>query len=264
MFHKNQAKFIFHFFLLLFISGCIQTTQTFTSINVDMSASPNFLVPGGETIVSVNVDNIDDKTYENINLDIFDTGDLIEINSCRKTIPELKPEGIATMQCFLKAPDNIKKENEEINVKATFSSSLPLAKTVTVLTQSEYNLLKKTGKLNTEGNTFSAKDRNIEIVLEFSNAVPLIKSKDEQFATIKIRNIGNGFVGPLSSSDITIQSEFLRCNVPELIYPLEKEFPTISCRIDFPDNINNLRDDLIVININYDYDVRKSLKIPIR
>src|SRR3989338_11512676 len=101
--------------LILFISGCVQTTQTFSSISISMTASPPFLVPGGDTVVSIDVDNSDEKTYENIKLEIFNAGDLINLGACSRTITKLAPGGIATMQCTLSAPEDTKKFEEEMN-----------------------------------------------------------------------------------------------------------------------------------------------------
>src|SRR3989344_1969350 len=254
----------FPLFLLLLISGCVQTTQTFSSIDISMTASPPFLVPGGETVVSIDVENNDQKTYNSINLGIFNTGDLVIQGACSRTIAELKPDGIASMQCTLQAPEDTKKFEEEVNAKASFSSVLPFTAEISAITQQEYDLLKKTGNLQSQGRVFSSRDKNLEIRLELSEESPIIKSNEERFATIKIRNIGSGFVGPISREDILITSSLLRCNVPGEIYILDKEFPTISCRIDFSENINDLKEDLIIITINYDYEVRKNLNIPIR
>src|SRR3972149_10423143 len=109
----------FLLFLLLLISGCVQTTQTFSSIDISMTASPPFLVPGGDTVVSIDAENDDQKTYNNINLGIFNTGALITQGTCSRTIVELKPDGIASMQCTLSAPQDTKKFEEELNAKAS-------------------------------------------------------------------------------------------------------------------------------------------------
>ena len=261
---RNKIFPVLIFLSVLFISGCVQTTQTFTSVSISMTTSPPFLVPGGDTIVSIDVENNDEKTYENINLEIFNTGDLISQGSCSRTIPELSPDGIVSMQCSLSAPEDTKKFEEVVNAKASFSSILPFTAKISVITQQEYDLLKKTGNLEKGGRVFSSKDKNLEVRVELSEEAPLIKSSEERFATIKITNIGSGFVGPISRDDIIIESSLLRCNVPGEIFVLNKEFPTISCKIDFPENINDLKEDLIIITINYDYEVRKNINIPIR
>ena len=250
--------------LLIFISGCVQTTQTFSSISISMTASPPFLVPGGETVVSIDVDNSDEKTYENIKLEIFNTGDLVSQGICSRTIAELPIDGIVSMQCTLQAPADTKKFEEEVNAKASFSSVLPFTAEISAITQQEYDLLKKTGNLQSQGRVFSSRDKNLEIRLELSEESPIIKSNEERFATIKIKNIGSGFVSSISRDDIVIASSLLKCNVPGEMFILDKEFPTISCKIDFSDNINDLKEDLVIITINYDYEVRKNLNIPIR
>src|SRR3989344_6258651 len=153
----------FLLFLLLLVSGCVQTTQTFSSIDISMTASPPFLVPGGETVVSIDVENDDEKTYENINLEIFNTGDLVSQGICSRTIAELRHDGIVSMQCTLSAPADTKKFEEQVNAKASFSSILPFTAEISTITQQEYDLMKKTGKFQSQGRVFSSKDKNIEI-----------------------------------------------------------------------------------------------------
>ena len=148
-----------------------------------------------------------------------------------------------------------------------------MAQILKVISQDEYNLRKNTGSLVTEPKSYSYRDKNIQLDVEFSEELPIIDKGKTEYIHFTIKNIGEGFLELLEAGDIEIKTTtdyegLLDCDIPARITPIGKEFPRISCGINIdiinPEGyVNYLSNHLVSIDIDYDYEIRKSIPVTV-
>ena len=267
--------------LLILVSGCIDPNIKSESI-VNMMASPTQVFAGDEVSLYFDITNKDTKTINNVIFDVFDpgmftVGEICDTEITDENFPEIEPEEAATGYCVLTAPSSSMLTQPEtsntIKARISFNTSLFTTQIMKVISQDEYNLRKNTGSLVIEPKTYTYRDKNVELTVEFTEELPIIDKGETEYVHFTIRNIGEGFLELINREDIEIkltdsESDILECDIPPAMTPIGKEFPKISCSIDVdkinPDGyVNYLSNYIINIDIDYIYEIRKSIPVTI-
>lgn len=251
--------------LILFsvmISCCVENKVS-KELIINMDANPDRIFTNGKTILTMDITNEGNKTIRNLYLDVFDTGFLTG-KECKKSVAELGPDRFETLSCKLFAPPTIPSPTFEniIEARVKYQDTFSVSKLIKVISREEYDLEMKTGRLELEPKTYSFSDNNIELTIDFSKEIPFVEDRKEN-VYFTIRNIGNGFIDSLKPDDIRIESEIVKCPPQVELLPLGKTFPRIACEIYVPKNINYLSEYMLIININYDYEIRDSVVVEI-
>ncbi|MFH0832709.1 MAG: hypothetical protein V1900_03260 [Candidatus Aenigmatarchaeota archaeon] len=249
--------------LAVLVAGCTQKAADGELIIKITDVNPEKIFTGGKTIVTMDVENNGNRTIRNVFIDFFETGFLMK-GVCSKNIAELSPGGYDTLSCELTAPFAIPSDKiiNTVEARARYQARLSMAKPITMVSREEYDLQSKTGKLKLEPRTYSFKDDNIELQVEFSKELPLVEGRKE-YAYFTVINIGSGFINSIRPNDMIIESNIISCPPRVAISPIGKTFPRIACEIFVPENINYLSEDMLIININYNYEVRDKTDVEV-
>lgn len=282
---------------LVFSLGCVGAQQN-NGLVITMSPDPPVVFQKGVAKVHVDVANTDTKTLENIRAEIFSPGILSYANekACKEagglaagpagSQPLLRPQEFMTFSCDFIAPQiNQDRVSTRLDARVNFMATFSAVQQLGLITEQEFsNRLGSTG-VRTMPQSYTYRDRNIELHVEFSDKLPVVIKKGRQaFVTFAIRNIGDGFVQPIGPQDVKIiQKASLEGNVPEgrvlqsvgkggvpgpcelehPISPIGREFQPFSCLIDMPDNVAILANYNFIVSIRYSYEVRASAALDI-
>lgn len=257
-------------FLLVSLTGCIEfdTIQSGRPVLLTIEVSPSEVFAGNEVTVYFDVENSDIKTIENVVAEVFDP-DRFEGNSCESVqiADEMEPDSIDTASCTLVAPsaDDLIEQTTRTSVQAriNFDTVFSAVHPVEVISLTEYDLRKNTGTLGTKPQSYTYRDNNIQVDIEFSDSLPLIDKGETEYVHFTITNIGEGFLEVIEPEDIEITGEKIRCEGLTTLTPIGKKFPKITCNIDLDGGVNYLSTLIININIAYNYEIRKSIPITI-
>ena len=257
-----MSDFHFYYFipliLIVAVSACVTPDLPASKgLDVRVEASPDKLFPGGRLLLLIDVENKDEKTYRNIAIDVFDTGELI--GRCQKSAQQMRPQAIESLECRLSVPADIVK-GQTAWTKVTFDSSLSASLQAEVISQDEYDLRTKLGTLQRQAKSYTFSDKNMQLTLDFDEAPPFVPGK-KQFVRLKVRNTGNGLVESIKPGDVSVQSSIVSCLPKGELFPMGREFPTMVCEVNVP-GVNYLSQSLINIDIKYSYDVREKIFIP--
>jgi len=261
-------KYIF-LLSIIFISACISPpVPTEQGLTIKMDANPQQVFSEGTTTISIDAENHDVKTLRGVNVDIFEIGsfDFVDKTTCTKTFGDLDQKDFKTFACNLKAKKVERNTDNTVWARARYKSSLAAVQTFDIISQTESEIRKKTGKFQEGQKSFSFKDNNLELIMELSNAPLVDLSGKKEFVTFTIKNIGNGFIEKLSTSDIKITSskEGLLGSCPTGdIFIVGREFPRFSCALNLKGDVVSFITAQISININYDYEIRSSVDVRI-
>ncbi len=259
-----MKKIILAVFLLIFISGCIELnpSQASEGIAMKLSASPPQVFAGKETVLYLDIENKNEKAIHNAEVDVFDKGRLS--GECSKSIGSIEKNALEIFQCRLRAPRaDLLPESRVDNIvwaRLKYNNSLAATQVVKIISQSEYEIRQSTGKAVREPKSYSYSDRNIGLVVEFSSDLPLVAGR-KGYVYFTIKNIGNGFV-TLKNIDIQgsgILSRDCLSRIPDMI---GKSTPRAACEL-FIGNINYLSSPTIIITIDYNYELRDKITIPV-
>ncbi|MBI2076099.1 MAG: hypothetical protein HYT72_02520 [Candidatus Aenigmarchaeota archaeon] len=257
------------FLVVVFAVGCVNTAPIITKgVLVKLDANPQEIFTGAKTTLSIDIDNKDVKTIRDVNVDVFETGLLRKSAQCSKSIAEMKPNAFDSFFCSLQAPGEIgaQKVATTVFARAGFTTSLTATQLVKIISQNEYDLRKKTGKFVTEPLSYAYRDNNLELLVEFSDNLPLIDSAGKKsYVSFTIRNIGNGFIEKISKGEIKITSPGL-ISCPDIrdMFISGTQFPKFTCELTLPGDITFLSDRTINIDIAYNYEVRNSIDVEIK
>jgi hypothetical protein len=233
-----------------------------------MTTDDDSVFAGSETYVYLDVNNNDVKSIKNVNMDIFETGPFTKINECKKEVTEIKPDSFSSLKCELKAPSNIPTSpfTTTVSARVQFEAKLSAAQLIEMITEDEYNMRENTGKLVKMPKTYSYKDNNIELQIDFSDELPIVVRDKKVYMYLTIRNIGGGFVSDLEENDITTEEiepkNVVNC-VKQRLSPIGKEFPRIACELNLPEGMEYMGNYVVIVDVNYDYEIRKDLSIDI-
>jgi hypothetical protein len=271
--------------LIVFMAGCVQTPSTVAEgLLVKVDASSKTVFQGKEINVFVDIENKMFQDAKNVRADIFENPYFRKtICSPRYTTPlgnfgyipvnDIDEGGLQIVTCSLRVIEEIPKDQLETDISAgvTFDSRLQASQVVKLISQEEFDVRQKTKELAQDPKTYTYKDSNVELAIEFSSQPPLVSGSNREFVKFKIRNIGNGFIKGLD-----LEKDFRFVQNPEIngnkivdgsclsgkIEPIKNEFPSITCELNMPD-INYLSNSILIINIDYQYEVRNKISVKI-
>jgi len=258
-------KVFFLVLIILFLSGCIEQDQA-QSLDIKMMADSDTVFTGSETKVYLDVNNNDVRSIKDVYMDIFETGSFTKVSDCEKEVDKIEPVSFDSLECVLRAPETIPTSpmTTTINARVQFDSKLSAVQVIEMITEDEYNIRERTGKLVKKPKTYSYKDNNLELQIDFSNRLPIVARGEKKYMYLTIRNIGNGFVSDIKEGDIEIRQDgdVVNC-VEQDIAPIGKEFPRIACELNMPEDINYLNNYVVILDIDYHYELREELLIDI-
>lgn len=258
-------KLLLVVFLLTLASGCTIITQPAQGgLKIELSASPPQVFAGKEAVLYTDVQN-NDKTAHNINYDVFDKGRLSSDTACLENNVRIEKGNLKSFRCILRAPRaDLLPENRidnDVWARIDYDSTLSAMQMVKVISQQEYELRQRSGKLVKEPASYSFMNKDTELLVEFSSELPLVSGrKDYIYFTIK--NTGSGFIGSINMQ-IQDDNNILdsSCRNRQIIMA-GKASNRIACELA-TSQINNYLSNPITINIDYNYEVRNKITIPI-
>ena len=278
-----------NFLLIAFvlIAGCVQSQSPARegAFSVRLETSSDKVFQNKETTLYVDVQNNMIQDAKNVRVDVFSAG-LFERGACipayvtpaptgSEYIPagDIKQGELQIVTCKLKAKEIVQNEMETtIFAKVSFGSRLQASQIVKLISQNEFEIREKTGKIEKEPGSYTYRDDNIELDVTFSSEMPIVKKDTREFVTFKVKNIGNGFIqklvlgtnfkfiqNPADATGKKLVDEACLAGTAEL---LGNEFPAITCELNLP-SVNYLSNNVLIINIDYQYEVRESLPVKI-
>jgi len=201
---------------------------------------------------------------------------------CGKHINEMRPNQFETFSCMLRAPgrDELPQSATQNNIhaKIEYTTDLAVGQVIELMTEPEYLRRVSTGEFRQKSKSYSYKDKNVQIDVEFSDNLPIIIRANEPkdyFVYITIRNIGNGFIREITRNDFNIvqaRAEGIRLDdivhCPALtpdwkIEPVGKDFPRIACTLRLPQGVTVVENYGMLVMLNYRYEVREKATVTV-
>lgn len=250
------------------IAGCASFSQAQFLV---LTPNPQNVHVGGSTRIHVDVRNTNPRIIENVDVSIFDVGRLSPTagSICAKHYDSLLAgQSNSFSSCKLFVPYVSTSTHTTVSARAKYSSELNVVQLIDMLSEQEYNNRIVTGSFKQRPASYIYNDGNIQLEVGFSEPLPIVIRGKEQFMTLKITNEGNGFVSDFTERDIIItqDGEAIECPTLERVFrisPIGKKFPTISCRVNMPENTNILQNYAVNIKLLYNYEIRASTDINI-
>jgi hypothetical protein len=251
--------------LVIFLSGCVEEGILVKSLGMTLTSDSDHVFTGSEISVYLDIINNDARTIRSIDMSVFNTGALTAVSECTKHIEELKKDEFQALTCSLAAPSNIATPEltTTVSARVEFRSTLSAVQLIEMITEDAYLTREMTNDIVKKPKSYSYKDSNMEMQIDFSEELPIVVRGGEKYMYITIRNIGDGFVGDLPASEIRITDDqnILNCNIEDMS-PVGKEFPRIACELNMP-SVSYLSNYLVIIEIDYNYEKRAELPIKI-
>ncbi|MFH0949297.1 MAG: hypothetical protein V1802_02310 [Candidatus Aenigmatarchaeota archaeon] len=254
--------------ILIFLGACVSTFGG-KGLEISLQPDPEKVFQGKPMNLFVDVMNNDVKAYRNIDIEVFETGILDKKEECKMQLTEMKPGELKSMICELVAPQKIEQNSitSEIQTKASFDATLSAIQTVEIISENEYN--RRIGKIQTKPKSYSYSDSNIALDVEFSDGLPLVVRNRETYIYLTIKNIGNGFVGPIKNTDLGIRdnSNIIECESFDELNAIEKKFSRITCKLNLDrasiSAISPYVTYSVAIDLDYSYQVREKANVEI-
>ncbi len=187
---------------------------------------------------------------------------------CYLEVKRLLPNEKKSKACTLIAPTEIPSDQIKTTIRARmrYRNKFNVTQVIEFISKEDY----LRGNYKQKPQVYTYRNRDIEVVVEFSEPLPIVVSDKDVYITFYIRNVGNGFVYPLKPEDIEIDQwpqviDKASCNfLNRVLIPEQGVFPKISCKLIKPKNPAYLNVYLVNINIRYAYEIRKEIEITIR
>lgn len=270
---------------LIFVSGCI-----FTNVNVIGGGLSTTLVPDPPSIfslgtvrINVDLENNNARDIKEVSYDIFDSGRLTRLTNqpqgalCSTRVEKMRPQEFRSFYCLLQAPQITEPSvTEQVNARVTYRTEFPTVQTIEMMTEDEYLTRSSALSLQEKPKSYSYRDENIQLDIEFSDPLPIVvRPGRDYYMYFTIRNIGNGFVNGLKSGDFIIaparqgSPTVINCDETGLnsltwtLEPTGKEFPRIACKLVLPGGVKVIDSYGLLVLINYKYEVRESTSVEI-
>ena len=270
---NNKIFFLAVLSLLVFFSGCT-ARQYGEGISVRMMADPDTIFANQDTKLYIDIENNDAQNIQGVKIDVFETGILSpkKGQKCEDNLfDDLLPQQAYSFECDMSAKQiDQPYMSSDIFVSVSFKKILGFTQTIEMMTEQEYERQRLAGKIRSAPGSYSYRDNNIEALVDFSDELPLIKREyfgeiKKEYMYIKIRNIGNGFLGDLTKESIVIEQKgsAVKCAIPEKMSPIGNEFQRIACEIDLPPNVEYISNYDARISVVYSYDVRKTTSVKV-
>jgi len=288
-----RSKILFICFLtisLIFLSGCV-SQQVGSGLALSLFVDPPTIFGEGITTLYIDIDNKDTKTIENVGITAFDTGLLKYIATrdwsdpyrdviCQKLYKDLKPGQFDTFSCMLYTPRiELPNLQTDVSVKADFSTEFSVVQVAELMSLNEYTNRMSSGKFSPKPQSYSYRDKYVELQVDFSENLPVIvRPGKKYFVYFTIRNIGNGFISSIAPEDFYFeqQSDIIKCNaaanagangitylINTALEPVGKEFPRLACEIALPPGINYIANYDMIIHLKYGYEIRDKITVNI-
>ena len=263
---------IFFLVLVIFISGCVEIEDQVHLLDMSMMADSETVFTGSKTTGYLDINNNDVKSIKNVVMDIFETGYFTNVSECYKEGREIKPGSFDTLTCELEARSTIPRSPliTTVHGRVRFDTRLSAVQIIEMITEDEYILRERTGELAKKPETYSYSDNNLELQIDFSEELPVVVREGEEYRKkymyLTIRNVGNGFVSNLEQGGIEMRQEGDVVNeacIEQDLSIIGKEFPRIACEMDLPGEINYLSNYVIILDIDYNYELREELSIEV-
>ena len=246
--------------LLIASAGCIQPAQETGTMNLQLDVFPNPVYMGETTSLTATLENNAKKTYRNIKIEVFDPGQFGAINCPSLSKRELKPFGVADLTCSFRAPMIDKERVVYLGVSASFDSSLNAVQPVEIISEEEKKRREMTGKMESKPRIYSYEDESISLTIEFSENLPIVARPTEQYVYFTIKNKGDGLA---KINSFRVSGLPMQCDIPNEFEPIKDEFQKIACKLS-PRNVNYLSVDNIIVNIDYTYEITRTIPVTIR
>src|SRR3989344_439390 len=255
---------------VLALSGCSAVKSD--GLSIRLSADPSPVFSGSSTVVSIDVDNRNDKSINDVVVKLFDTG-VLRGQTCGAVFPRLLPQEFQTISCRLDAPLVNDSIGTEINVIASFASTFSASQTFEVLSESEYNRRRSVGFMQAP-KTYTYGDRYVRLDVEFSEAPPLVIAPDKKyFVYLTITNVGDGFLKDIVFGELRLDVNeletppmIIQCPDITVLTPAGKRFPRLACDIPAPQDyfaVRSFKTSGFIVSLDYQYELRDSLKIQV-
>ncbi|MEM7816329.1 MAG: hypothetical protein QXZ20_00275 [Candidatus Aenigmatarchaeota archaeon] len=251
--------------LVILFSDCVKNDISKShglEINLDF---PENVRNKQEFSVFLELSNKGKQDYK-ISVDFFDVGLFKKKSECKKEF-DLKSGFDQFIECKLvfESEKELKKSIEEtIHSLIRYNTQFYMVKELVALTQDEYENRRITRRLEELPKVFVENNGDLEVTLELSEN-PIVARDIESYLYIKIKNIGNGFANDLKKGDIEINiipNIPITCDIDEKI-SIEKGAGIIPCKIEVKSLKESYLNIYIIINIKYEYEIKKSAKIRI-
>jgi len=276
---------------LIFLSGCT-TTQVGSGLFMSLYSDPQTMFGDDITTLYIDIDNRDTKTIDNVIVTAFDTGILEFLATedwqyryegypvCQKEYNNFAPSQFDTFSCKLHSPViELPSLRSDIYVKATFDTEFAVVQVMEMMTLDEYIRKTASGKFVPRPESYSYRDKYVELQLEFSEQLPIVVRENKKyFVYFTVRNIGNGFIGNILSDDFYIeqQGNIIQCNpdsgidaggitylIDNELEPIGNKFPRVACEVLLPDDVNYLINYDFTVRLRYGYEIRDKTTINI-
>lgn len=248
---------------IVMLSGCVENIGD-NGLIIRLDA-PQSVRAKQEFSVFLELNNRGSQTYK-MSVDFFDVGMFKKKSECKKEF-ELKPMFEKSIDCklvFDYDKDLTQNIEETIHSIIRYSTQFSIVKSFIAMTQEEYENRRITKRLEDLPKVFFENNGDIEVTIELSEN-PIIVRDIDSYLYIKIKNVGEGFVNDLKKSDIEIKmipDIVTNCDIDDKI-SISRSEAIIPCKIE----LKNLKESYLnvytIINIKYDYEIKKSAKINI-
>ena len=275
----KKPHFSFILILIILASGCITQPQVIGGgLFVSLKPDPPTVFSSGIVAINIDVDNKNPRTVTDIKADLFDTGILLG-NACRLQMNFMRPEEFKSFSCTFRAPpkDTVLEDRigTTVNARVEYTTDLPVVQVIEMMTEDEYTQRSQSGKFQPKPSSYAYKDKNVEILVEFSDNMPIVVRQEQKdyFVYFTIKNIGNGFIKEFVYGDLILAP--VKEGVPKIVdcpdlespswklEPEGKEFPRIACRLILPQGFSVVENYGLLILLKYRYEVRESADVTI-
>jgi hypothetical protein len=272
-----RNKLLFFIISIIFISGCVTDGPAMKSgLSIKAGADPSTIFAGASTNIYADVENTDTKTLKDVRLGLYYNGLLQQTGSvCQKTKTELEPGEFISMEaCMLRAPSSdqiiASTVSTTVGINLLFNTELNAAQLVEMVTEKEYDIRVKTGEWKTKPKSYTYRDKNIELQVDFSDNLPIIvRPGKKSYVYFTVKNIGGGYISTWQSGiNIIIDQQgvtggnIVSCNSLS-IYPKNNLYPRMACELNLPGNIEYISNQMVIIKIAYSYEKREDLAVKI-
>ena len=260
---------------LILVSGC--TSIRDQGLVVALQADPPTVFSRSTTLLHIDIDNRNQKSMTNVQVDLFDTGLLSTPGNfgpekCSKYFGRLLPYEFQSITCLLYAPQTNATVQTQVNALVNFDSKLEATQIFEVVSEQEYQNRVTSGHYDTRPSNYIYGDKNVMIKVDFNEPLPLVIRPDKKyFVYFTVTNVGDGFIQFIQPDDLVLWPVrgdlpvIVKCPERQALAPVGKQFPRIACELDLPPGFaaSGFFNADFIISLNYRYEIRSSLDISI-
>ena len=269
----KSAAIILSIAFVLAISGC--TSVSNGGLSMKLTADPSPVFSGTSTVVSIDVDNTNAKSIDNVVVQLFNTGILTtdKDETCGGSFPRFLPMQFQSIICRLNAPVVHDTTDTQIDALVSFHSTFSAAQVFEAMSEGEYARRKSLGSYATTPKSYTYGDRYVRVDVDFSDSPPLVIAPDRKyFVYLTITDVGSGFLKQIEPGDLHVYPfgqtpNIVQCSdITAPLTPAGKTFPRLGCEVIVPNDyfaVQSFRNTGFVLQLDYNYELRDSLKISV-